>query len=73
MPRLPVISGKQAIAAFIRLGWVIHRQKGSHVTLKRDGSMYLITIPLHDPLGRGLLRDQIRKANITIEQYLAAL
>lgn len=73
MPRLPVISGKQAISAFVRLGWVIHRQKGSHVTLKRDGSTYLITIPLHDPLGRGLLRDQIRKADITVEDFIAAL
>lgn len=73
MPRLPVISGKQAIAAFIRLGWAIHRQKGSHVNLKRDGSIYLITIPLHDPLGRGLLRDQLRKAEITIEDFLAVL
>lgn len=33
MPRLPVISGAEAVKAFERAGWRQNRQRGSHVIL----------------------------------------
>jgi predicted RNA binding protein YcfA (HicA-like mRNA interferase family) len=33
MPKLPVISGRQARRAFEKDGWVFDRQRGSHMVL----------------------------------------
>ena len=33
MPKLPVISGMEAIKAFSKAGWIPHRHVGSHVVL----------------------------------------
>jgi predicted RNA binding protein YcfA (HicA-like mRNA interferase family) len=49
------------------------RQRGSHVVLLMEGSVQSLSIPLHRELGPGLLRDQIRKAGITGDEFIAAL
>jgi len=35
MPKLPVLSGKQAVRAFEKAGGRVDRQRGSHVVLLR--------------------------------------
>jgi len=35
MPKLPVISGKELVAALKKAGFVEVRQKGSHVSLQK--------------------------------------
>ncbi|MFU8767165.1 MAG: type II toxin-antitoxin system HicA family toxin [Candidatus Methanoperedens sp.] len=49
MNKLPVISGKKAINFLERAGFVIVRQRGSHVRMKTVTSEKTIklTIPLH--------------------------
>ncbi len=69
MPKLPRISGRKAVRAFQRAGWEIARQRGSHVILTKPGSIYTLSIPLHRVLGPGLLRDLIRKAGLTVEEF----
>lgn len=73
MPKLPVVSGQEAVRAFEKAGWTVARQRGSHVVLTRPGSIFTLSIPLHDELGPGLLRDQIRKAGLTIEEFITLL
>jgi len=73
MPKLPVCSGRQAIKVFESLGWSVDRQKGSHVSLVKSGSVFVLTIPIHETLDRGLLRGQIRKAGISVEQFVETL
>lgn len=73
MPKPPPVSGQEAVRAFEKSGWIVTRQRGSHVILTKPGSMYTLSIPLHDTLGPGLLRDQIRKAGLTIEGFIALL
>jgi len=72
MPKLPTISGKQAIICFEKLGYKITRQKGSHVRMHHpsDKSKKPITIPLHKTLGKGLLRKLLRDAEISTEEFL---
>ena len=72
MPKLPSISGWEAAHAFERAGWTVARQRGSAVLIKA-GSIYTLSIPLHDNLGPGLLRDQIRKAGLTVDEFIALL
>ena len=69
MTRLPVCSGAQAVAAFQSAGWRRDRQRGSHVTLAKPGSPVVLTVPLHDELGPGLLRALIRKAGLSVEEF----
>lgn len=73
MPKLPVVSGNGAVQVFEKAGWNVARQKGSHVVLVKPGSMYSLSIPLHDELGPGLLRDQIRKAGLTVDEFIVLL
>lgn len=69
MSKLPVCSGNDAVRAFERAGWAKARQKGSHTTLVKSGTVVVLTIPLHRELGPGLLRSLVRKAGITVEEF----
>ena len=73
MPKLPRISGRKAVRAFQRAGWEVARQRGSHVILTKTGSIYTLSVPLHPVLGPGLLRDLIRKAGLTVEEFTELL
>ena len=70
MPKLPRISGKEAVKVFETLGFRIMRQRGSHVVL-RKGDVGCV-IPLHKELAVGTLRSAIKQAELTIEEFLAA-
>ena len=39
------------------------------MVLTKPGSIYTLSMPLHRTLGPGLLRDQIRKAELTIKEF----
>ncbi len=73
MPRLPRVSGRQAVAAFERAGFQRRRQRGSHIVLGRPGHPQTLSVPDHRQLGAGLLRDLIRKAGLTVEQFIELL
>lgn len=73
MTRLPVCSGAETVIAFERAGWRRDRQRGSHVTLTKTGVPVVLTVPLHGELGLGLLRALIRKAGLTVEEFVGLL
>lgn len=68
MGRLAGISGRAAVAAFCRAGYAVARQKGSHVILQKEGSPSLV-IPAHRSVAPFLLRNQIRRAGLSEEQF----
>mgnify|MGYP001619326679 FL=1 len=72
MPKLPVISGKAAVKKFLKIGYVVTRQKGSHVRLTNDNDILRkpFTIPLHKMLKPGLTHQLIKDAGLTIEEFL---
>ena len=69
-PRSPVVSGKQAVAAFRELGYEVVRQRGSHVRMPHpDASQHRpLTVPLHPELRAGFLRAMIRDAGLTPDE-----
>lgn len=69
MPKLPIISGMEAIKAFSRAGWMPHRQVGSHVVLRKEGSKVTLSVPKHRELKPGLLRGLIKAAGLTVEEF----
>ncbi|MEW6245071.1 MAG: type II toxin-antitoxin system HicA family toxin [Bacillota bacterium] len=73
MARLPVISGRQAVKAFQKAGWVPIRRAGSHVMMVKSGTRITLSIPDHKELDRGTLRSLIRNAGMTVDQFTALL
>ncbi|MDO8532359.1 MAG: type II toxin-antitoxin system HicA family toxin [Dehalococcoidia bacterium] len=73
MAELPVISGRKAARAFERTGWRIARRESSHIVMTKAGSVLTLSIPDHRELDRGLLRSQIRKAGITVDEFVELL
>ncbi len=70
---LPVISGRDAVRAFEKAGWIVARQRGSHIVLIKPGVPVNLSIPDHRQLDRGLLRSQIRKAGMTVDEFVSFL
>ena len=56
MPKLPVISGAEAVKAFERAGWRVDRQRGTHVVMLKSGHIASLSIPQHKELAPGTLR-----------------
>ena len=61
------LSGRQAIAALRRLGFVEVRQSGSHVRLQR--ASVGVAVPLHGSLKPKTLLSILRQAGIPIEEF----
>ncbi|MCL4242344.1 MAG: type II toxin-antitoxin system HicA family toxin [Dehalococcoidia bacterium] len=70
MGRLGNISGAEAVRAFERAGWRKAGQVGSHVVLVRHGNPANLSIPQHRELGTGLLLRQIKRAGLTVDEFL---
>jgi len=73
MSRLPNISGREAVKAFSKAGWIISRQKGSHMIMTKSDSTVILSVPLHDDLDRGTLRGLIGLAGLTVEEFVELL
>ncbi|MEK6337179.1 MAG: type II toxin-antitoxin system HicA family toxin [Acidobacteriota bacterium] len=73
MSKLPVVSGAECVKALGKAGFVVYRQRGSHVTLVRKTPPAQTTIPNHKELDRGTLRAIIRQAGLTTDEFIAAI
>ena len=71
MPKLPHVSGRQAVRAFGRLGFVQLRQKGSHLIMRR-GAVGCV-IPMHIEIKVGTLMGILRQAGVSAEEFIAVL
>ena len=71
MAKLPSISGKKVIRALGELGFVVVRQRGSHVILQRESN--LVTVPLHDPIKKSTLNAILKQADVSLEELLEYL
>lgn len=69
MSELPQVSGRECIRALERLGYYVHRQKGSHVIMRQDKPKTTIVVPNHKQLKAGTLRSIISKARITVDEF----
>lgn len=73
MSKLPLISGEDAIKTFGRFGFHVDRQRGSHVVLQKDGYPLHLSVPKHGEIKKGLLRNLIRDAGLTVDQFCKQL
>jgi predicted RNA binding protein YcfA (HicA-like mRNA interferase family) len=67
--KLPLLSGREVLAALQRLGFVEIHRRGSHVKMAHpDGRM--IVFPFHDEIDRYTLRGALRDAEISVADFL---
>ena len=68
--KIPQISGKELIKRFMKLGFVVTRQKGSHMRLEKNipEKTIKITIPNYPLLKKGTLHNIIKSAGLTLEE-----
>jgi predicted RNA binding protein YcfA (HicA-like mRNA interferase family) len=66
---------EKAIKAFKTAGWMSRGFRGSHVKLTKVGNPNILSIPVHKgkSIKIGLLKDQIRKSDLTEEEFLELL
>lgn len=68
--RLPLLSGRQVLAALQRLGFVEVHRRGSHVKMEHaDGRK--IVFPFHDEVDRYTLKGALQDAGIEADDFLA--
>jgi predicted RNA binding protein YcfA (HicA-like mRNA interferase family) len=67
--KLPLLSGRQVLAALMRLGFVEVHRKGSHVKMKHEDGRVLV-FPFHDEVDRYTLKGALRDADIELEDFL---
>ena len=70
MPKLPRLSGAEAVRVLERLGFTVVRQRGSHIVLRRGQSGCVV--PSHRELKIGTLAGVLRQAGVSAEEFIAA-
>ena len=71
MVKLPRVSGAEAVRALEDLGFVVTRQRGSHIVMRR-GSVGCV-VPNHRELKTGTLVGVLKQSGVTPEEFIAAL
>ncbi len=71
MPSLPRVSGRATIRALERLGFVVIRQRGSHVVLRRGSTGCVV--PDHKELKTGTLSGVLKQAGVLAQEFIEAL
>jgi len=72
MTRIPSIGYEKVIRALQRDGWVVVRQRGSHIRMQKhlkDETLKL-TIPAHRPIKRSTLAHVLKHARLSIDDFL---
>jgi len=73
MPKLPVLSAKDAIKILRKFGFQVYRQTGSHIHLWNKERKLLVTVPNHSELAKGTLISIMKQAKIKREDFLSKL
>jgi predicted RNA binding protein YcfA (HicA-like mRNA interferase family) len=74
--RLPTVSGRRAVDALLRAGFIVHRIVGSHRIMVYPGDpTRTVTVPVHSgrDLKPGTLRAIIRQAGLSVEEFVKLL
>lgn len=72
MPKLTNISGKETVKAFLKFGYTHVHTASDHAILQKPAHPTL-SIPLHKEVAPSLLRAQIKKAGIKLEDHIRTL
>jgi predicted RNA binding protein YcfA (HicA-like mRNA interferase family) len=64
------LSGQELVKVLLRVGFVVNRQRGSHIILRRDNPYARVVVPDHKRIRPGTLRQILTEAEVTVKQLL---
>lgn len=72
MTKVPSIGYEKVIKVLRRDGWVIVRQKGSHIRLQKhtQDEVLKLTVSAHHPIKRSTLSHIIKQARLTVNGFI---
>jgi predicted RNA binding protein YcfA (HicA-like mRNA interferase family) len=72
MTKVPSLGYERVIRALQRDGWVVVRQKGSHVRLQKNlqTETLKLTIRAHRPINRSTLSHILKQARLSVEEFV---
>ena len=75
MKKVPSLPYNVVIRALQRDGWVIVRQKGSHIRLQKHTltETMKLTVPAHRPIKRSTLSHIIKQARLDVDQFIGLI
>ena len=74
MTKIPTdLSGRDLVRALSKVGFVVKRQRGSHIILRRDNPAARAVVPDHKTLRVGTLRTILHAAGLSVEELLRLL
>jgi len=73
MPRIVPIHWRDLERVFLRAGWQFARQEGSHRSYTKTGVIRPIVIPAHGEIPVAVIRNNLKTAGISREEYLRLL
>lgn len=75
MSKVPSLPYTEIIAALQRDGWVVVRQRGSHIRLEKTLSeeVLKLTVPAHRPVKRTTLAKLLKQARVSLDNFLDLL
>ena len=75
MSKVPSLNYDKVINALRRDGWVVVRQRGSHIRLqKHTGNEVLkIIVPAHKSIKRSTLSHILKQARISVDEFVKKL
>ncbi|MDZ4245606.1 MAG: type II toxin-antitoxin system HicA family toxin [Dehalococcoidia bacterium] len=69
MSRLPNLTWQQVVRALEQAGFVFDRQRGSHMVYYHPETNCTVVVPRHRDIKKGTLREILREANLTREEF----
>jgi len=75
LSKVPSLSHTRIIGALQRDGWVVVRQRGSHIRMQKHlrNEVLRVTIPAHKPVKRSTLSHILKQARIDVDEFIGLL
>ena len=72
MTKVPSLDYHRIVSALQRAGWIVLRQRGSHIRLQKNlpSEVLKLTVPAHRPVKRSTLSHILKQARLTPEEFL---
>ena len=71
MTKVPSVNYDLVIKALQRDGWVVVRQRGSHIRLQKHTATEVLklTVPAHRPIKRSTLSHILKQARLEVKEF----
>ncbi|MFQ6126887.1 MAG: type II toxin-antitoxin system HicA family toxin [Candidatus Heimdallarchaeota archaeon] len=70
MSRLRPLPPRTGIRALKRLGWQETRQRGNHLIMTHVDKDFILVMPTHKQISKGVLNQIVKDFGLTVEEFL---